>query len=109
MSDVVNCPTCNAVCRVLGHDPEGSLKLQAFQNTDAQQKIEQLKKSLNQLQETLRAERTAAKAKSSDNEQLKNALQYLQEMLRTERATANARISELEAELLTLRKSVGVS
>ncbi|BAU12996.1 hypothetical protein LEP3755_35320 [Leptolyngbya sp. NIES-3755] len=81
MSDVANCPSCGATCRVAGHDQEGLPKLQAFQDTDAQQKIAQLKKSLNQLQKTLR----------------------------TERATANARISELEAELSTLRKSVGVS
>lgn len=108
MSDVMNCLTCGAVCRIVGHSSEGSPKLQAFQNPDAQQKIEQLKKSLNQLQETLRTERAAAKAKSSDNEQLRNALSYLQEMLRTERSTANARIAELEAELARLRTSVTV-
>ena len=54
MSDVMNCPTCGAVCRNLGHDAEGLPQLRAFKDTDAQQKIEQLKKSLQHLQETLR-------------------------------------------------------
>ncbi len=78
MSEVTNCSTCGATCRIVGRDREGSSKLQAFQNTDAQNKIEQLKKSLHQTQETLR----------------------------TERATANAKISNLEAELSNLRASI---
>ena len=68
MSDVMNCPTCGAVCRILGQDAEGLPQLRAFQNTDAQKKIEQLKKSLHHLQETLRTERTTAKAKILDLE-----------------------------------------
>jgi hypothetical protein len=35
MSDVMNCSTWGAVCRILGQDPEGLLKLRAFQNTEA--------------------------------------------------------------------------
>jgi hypothetical protein len=62
-SDVTNCLTCGAVCHILGQDAEGLPKLRAFQNTDAQQKIEQLKKSLHHLQETFRTERATAKAK----------------------------------------------
>ena len=80
MSDVTNCLTCGAVCRILGQDAEGLPQLRAFQNTDAQKKIEQLKKSLHHLQETLR----------------------------TERATAKAKILDLEAELSNLRKPIGV-
>lgn len=79
MSDVINCPTCGAVCRILGQDAEIP-QLKAFQNTDAQQKIEQLKKSLHHLQETLR----------------------------TERAVAKAKIFALEAELSNSQKSIGV-
>jgi hypothetical protein len=37
-------------------------KLQAFQDTDAENKIEQLKKSLHQLRETLQAEREKVKS-----------------------------------------------
>lgn len=81
MSNVMNCPTCGAVCRHLGQEADGSPKLQAFKDTDAQQKIEQLKKSLHHAQETLR----------------------------TERATAEAKISTLEAELANLRESIGVN
>lgn len=54
MSDVTNCLTCGAVCRILGQDAEGLPKLRAFQNTEAQKKIEQLKNALHHLQETLR-------------------------------------------------------
>ena len=108
MSDVTNCSTCGATCRIVGRDREGSPKLQAFQNTDAQNKIEQLKKSLHQIQETLRTERATAKAKTSDIEQLNNALHYFQELFRTERAAANAKISNLEAELSNLRALIGV-
>lgn len=68
MSDVTNCLTCGAVCRIVGQEAEGLPKLQAFQNTDAQKKIEQLKKSLHHLQETLRSERATAKAKILDLE-----------------------------------------
>jgi hypothetical protein len=53
MSDVANCPTCGAACRIISRDSEGSPKLQAFQDTAAENKIEQLKKSLHQLRETL--------------------------------------------------------
>jgi len=60
MSDVMNCPTCGAVCRILGQDAEGLSQLRAFQNTDAQKKIEQLKKSLHHLQETLHQTSTSA-------------------------------------------------
>lgn len=63
MSQVTNCPTCGAVCRSAGQNSEGLPKLIALQNTDAQKKIEQLKQSLDQLQETLRTERSTAKAK----------------------------------------------
>ncbi len=63
MLEVTNCPTCVAVCRTPGQDAEGLPQLRAFQNTDAQQKIEQLKKSLHHLQETLHKERATAKAK----------------------------------------------
>jgi ribosomal protein L29 len=80
MSDVMNCQTCGAVCSVLGQDAEGLPQLKAFQNTDAQKKIEQLKKSVHHLQETLC----------------------------TERATAKAKILNLEAELSNLRKPIGV-
>jgi hypothetical protein len=65
MSDVTHCSTCGAVCRVVGHDEE-SPQLQAFQDTDAQQKIAQLKKSLNHVQKLLRTERATAKAKNFD-------------------------------------------
>lgn len=93
MSNVANCPTCGATCRIISQESEGSPKLQAFQNADAQNKIEQLKKSLHQLRETLQAERAEAKARSSDIEQLKNTLHYFQELLRTERTKADTRIS----------------
>lgn len=63
MSNVMNCPNCGAVCRVQGQDSEGLPKLKAFENTDAENKIEQLKKTLHNLQETLRTERATAKAK----------------------------------------------
>lgn len=33
MSDVTNCLTCGAVCRILGQDAEGLPKLRAFQNS----------------------------------------------------------------------------
>jgi hypothetical protein len=36
MSNVMNCPMCNAVCRVLGQDAGGLPQLKAFQNDDAQ-------------------------------------------------------------------------
>lgn len=80
MSDVTNCFTCGAVCRILSQAAEGLPKLRAFQNTEAQKKIEQLK----------------------------NALHHLQETLRAERATAKAKILNLEAELSNLRKSIDV-
>jgi hypothetical protein len=63
MSNVMNCPTCGAVCRILDQDSEGLPKLKAFENADAENKIEQLKKTLHYLQETLRTERATAKAK----------------------------------------------
>ncbi|MBD1900855.1 hypothetical protein NDI44_03895 [Trichocoleus sp. DQ-A3] len=80
MLEVTNCPTCGAVCRILGQDAEGLPQMRAFQNTDAQQKIERLKKSLHHLRETLHQER----------------------------ATAKAKILDLEAELSNLRKPIGV-
>ncbi|MEP0754565.1 hypothetical protein NDA03_20320 [Trichocoleus sp. Lan] len=80
MLEGANCPTCGAVCRIPGQDAEGLPQMRAFQNTDAQQKIEQLKKSLH----------------------------YLQETLHQERATAKAKILDLEAELSNLRKPIGV-
>ncbi|KJH70919.1 hypothetical protein [Aliterella atlantica] len=64
----------------MGKDAEGLPKLQAFQNTDAQKKIEQLK----------------------------NSLHHLQETLRTERATAKAKMLDLKAQLSNLQKSIGV-
>lgn len=63
MSNVINCPNCGAVCRVVGQDSEGVPLLKAFENADAENKIEQLKKTLHNLQETLRTEREEAKAK----------------------------------------------
>lgn len=65
MSDVTNCLTCGAVCRILGQDAEGLPKLRAFQNTEAEKKIEQLKKSLHHLQETLRTLTGDCKSKDS--------------------------------------------
>ena len=66
MSDVTKCLICGATCRILGQDAEGLPKLKAFQNTDAEKKIEQLKQLLYHLQETLRTERETAKAKIID-------------------------------------------
>ncbi|WP_236144211.1 hypothetical protein [Nostoc sp. CMAA1605] len=66
MSNVMNCPTCGAVCRVVSQDNESSPQLQAFSQADAEKKIEQLKKTIQHLQETLRTER--AKTKSQDSE-----------------------------------------
>lgn len=68
MSDVTNCLTCGAVCRILGQDAKGLPKLRAFQNTEAKKKIEQLKNALHHLQETLCVERATAKAKILDLE-----------------------------------------
>lgn len=68
MSDTLHCPTCGAVCRILSPATEGIPQLKAFQNEDAQTKIEQLKKALNHLQETLRTERATAKARILDLE-----------------------------------------
>ncbi|MBD2494859.1 hypothetical protein [Nostoc sp. FACHB-280] len=62
MSNVINCPTCGAVCRLLGQDSEGLPQIQAFSHTDVENKIEQLKKTVQHLQETLRTERANAKA-----------------------------------------------
>ncbi|BAZ14113.1 hypothetical protein NIES4071_59530 [Calothrix sp. NIES-4071] len=76
MSNVVNCPTCGAVCRPIGQNSEGLPLLKAFENADAQNKIEQLKKTLQQLQETLRSERATAKAKISN---LEAELAFLQD------------------------------
>ena len=45
MSEVTKCLICGATCRVLGQDTEGLPKLRAFQNTEAEEKIEQLKKN----------------------------------------------------------------
>jgi hypothetical protein len=63
MSQVTNCPTCGAACRITGQGSKESPKLKALQNTDAQKKIEELKKSLDELQKMLRTERSTAKAK----------------------------------------------
>jgi hypothetical protein len=68
MSDVTNCLTCGAVCRILGQDAEGLPKLRAFQNTEAQKKIEQLKNALHHLQETLRTLTGDCKSKDSIGE-----------------------------------------
>lgn len=75
MSDVTKCLICGATCRILGQDAEGLPKLKAFQNTDAEKKIEQLKQSLHHLQETLRTERETAKAKIIDLEAQLSSLQ----------------------------------
>lgn len=82
MSDVTNCLTCGAVCRLLGQDAEGLPRLRAFQNTEANKKIEQLKKSLHHLQETLRTQRATLLQKQG--------------------------FDRREAQLSNLRKSIGV-
>jgi cytochrome c553 len=63
MSQVTNCPTCGAAYRITGLGSESLPKLKALQNADAQNKIEELKKSLDELQKMLRTERSTAKAK----------------------------------------------
>lgn len=98
MSDTANCPTCGATCRIVNRDRDGAPQLQAVQDTDAQNKIEQLKQSLSQLRETFKIELANTKAKTSEMEQLENSL-----------ASANAKISNLEAQLSNLRSNLARS